>query len=405
MPASPTAPPSPLPSAPAGTAAPIQARSVELSGDARRTRIAFEMSGRPEFTAYRLADPYRVIVDLSGVEFALPQGAGRQRLGLVSAFRYGLVAEGKSRIVIDTAGPVRIEWARLEAATSGPGASLTLDFIPATATEVAADEIAAATAGFDAAKPKAPERPDAAKPKRNRPIVVIDPGHGGIDSGAQGALGLEKDLVLAVALQIQRALAATRRYDIVMTRSTDVFLSLDQRVRLSSRHVADLFISIHADSLAARELAHQVRGATLYVLSDKASDDRSRRLAEKENAADLLAGLRIDTAPNDVQVRDILVDLMRRESATLSNDFRSLLLGQMRPRLALAKEPARAAPFKVLRQPGSPAVLLELGYISNPEDEKLMGTEVWQRSIAQAVTAAVAEYFRRQVVRKGGAEP
>lgn len=394
MPAPVTAPAAP--SLPKG----IQATAAELSGDARRTRIAFELTGKPTFNAYRMAEPYRVIIDLAGIDFALPAGAGRRPHGLVTAFRYGLFAAGRSRIVIDATGPVRIEAARLEASPTGPGATLLVDLVPTSATEFAADEIAAAASRFDEKQPPTAEKTAPPRSAKAKPVIVIDPGHGGIDSGAQGALGLEKDLVLAVAHQIQRTLAATRRYDVVMTRTSDVFLSLDQRVKLSMRHSADLFLSIHADSLAARELAGHVRGATLYVLSEKASDDRARRMAEKENAADLLAGLQIDTAPGDLQVRDILVDLMRREAATLSNDFRSLLLTQMRPRLTLAKDPARSAPFKVLRQPGSPAVLVELGYISNAEDEKLMGSEVWQRGIAQAVTGAVNEYFKQQVARK-----
>lgn len=377
----------------------VQATAAEVSGDARRTRISFELSGKTTFTAYRMAEPYRVIIDMAGLDFTLPAGTGRQPHGLVTAFRYGLFAPGRSRVVIDTAGPVRIEAARLVPAAKGPGSSLVIELIPTTPTEFAADEIAAAAARFDEAEPR-PADAEPPKSAKARPVIVIDPGHGGIDSGAEGALGLEKDLVLAVARQIQKALAATRRYEIVMTRTSDVFLSLDQRVRLSMRHSADLFLSLHADSLAARELASYVRGATLYVLSEKATDDRARRMAEKENAADLLAGLHIDTAPNDLQVRDILVDLMRREAATLSNDFRSLLLTQMRPRMPLAKEPARAAPFKVLRQPGSPAVLVELGYISNAEDEKMMGSEAWQRNVAQAVTAAVNDYFKRQVARQ-----
>ena len=302
--------------------------------------------------------------------------------------------------MIDTAGPVRVEAARLDTSPSGPGSRLQLDFIATTATEFAADEIAAAASGAGLTQPeRAPvvEKPSAS---RARPVIVIDPGHGGIDSGAQGALGHEKDIVLAAAREIRRALLATRRYDIVMTRSSDVFVSLDQRIRLTRAQAADLFLSIHADSLATRELAQSVRGATLYVLSEKASDDRARRMAEKENASDLLAGLEIGKDTADDQVRTILVDLMRRESATLSNDFRSLLISQMRPRTTLSRDPARSAPFKVLRQPASPAVLIELGYISNAEDEKLMASQAWQRTVAEAVTAAVGDYFRSRIVRK-----
>jgi N-acetylmuramoyl-L-alanine amidase len=353
------------------------------------------------YTTYRLSEPYRIVVDLGAVDFALPPTAGRQGRGLVSAFRYGLISPGRSRIVIDTPGPVRVAAARLERSPTGPGVRLELDLTPTTATELAAEEMAAAARTIDVRKPEPEPPPERRKaPLRARPVIVIDPGHGGIDTGALGALGLEKNLVLAVALEIRRALVAARRFEVIMTRSSDAFVSLDQRVRISRRHAADLFLSIHADSLAIREHAQSVRGATVYVLSEKASDDRAQRMAEKENAADLLAGLQVDRSPGNEQVRDILLDLMRRESATLSSDFRTLLLGHMRPRLALAKEPARAAPFKVLRQPGSPSLLIELGYLSNAEDARLMASQAWQRTFGETVAAAVGEYFRTRVARR-----
>lgn len=395
----PIVPAPPPATAPKAARAPeaLRATAAQLSGDRQRTRLAIAMSGRTTLSAYRMSEPYRIVIDLAGVEFALPAGTGRDPYGVITAFRYGLIAPGKSRIVIDTAGPVRIERVQFDGPPSNP--ELQIDLIPTSAAEFAADELAAAASGIDVANPAPPKTPEKPAVAKARPVIVIDPGHGGIDSGAEGTLGLEKDVVLAVARKIQATLLASRRFDVVLTRNSDVFLSLDERVRLSMRHHADLFLSIHADSLAARELAQHVRGASLYILSEKASDDRARRMAEKENAADLLAGLQFQAAATDQQVRDILVDLMRRESATLSSEFRSLLLTQMRTRLTLTKDPARSAPFKVLRQPGSPAVLIELGYISNAEEEKLMGTEAWQRTVAQSVAAAVNEYFKRQTAR------
>ena len=390
--------------APAGPAVPspgeVVATGTALSGDSQATRLAFDLSAPVSFSIFRMASPFRVVLDLDGLVFRLPAGTGRDGRGLVTAFRFGLFAPGKARIVIDTAGPTRVESARIIPQPSG-AARLEIALAPTTATELAAAELASAVQSIemkprDEAPPPAAERPR----DRARPVIVIDPGHGGIDPGAQGAQWLEKDLVLAVARQIRRSLVATRRYDVEMTRSSDVFVSLDQRVRFSRRHHADLFISIHADALAQRDLAQSVRGATVYTLSESASDDRARQLAEKENAADLLAGVAPASGAGDDQVRNILFDLMRRETSNLATDFRSLLVGELRPRLAMAKEPMRSAPFKVLRQPGSPAVLIELGYISNIEDERQMGSEAWQRGVGEAVARAVEAYLARRTVAR-----
>lgn len=371
------------------------ASSVTVTGDGDRTRLVLDLTAPAAFTIFRLTNPYRVVIDLDDVGFRLPPGSGQSGRGLVKAFRYGLFAPGKARIVIDTEGPARIEAASLTPGT-GP-VQLELSLAPTTSTELAAAEIAAAAHAIDERQPETAQPPPPAAPAaRARPVIIVDPGHGGIDPGAQGARAFEKDVVLAVALEIQRALLASRRFEVVMTRSTDVFMSLDQRVKLSRKHQADLFVSVHADSLAQRELAQNIRGATVYTLADKATDDRAHALAEKENASDLLAGIEAGNSVADDQVRNILYDLLRRETANLATDFRGVLIGQLRPRLALAKDPMRSAPFKVLRQPGSPAVLIELGYMSNAEDEQQMSLPAWQRSVGEAVAKSVETYFRRK---------
>ncbi|HEX4893965.1 MAG TPA: N-acetylmuramoyl-L-alanine amidase, partial [Hyphomicrobiaceae bacterium] len=369
---------------------------AELSGDENRTRLLLELTSESPVTGFSLSSPWRVVVDLPGTEVAQPLQGAHLKRGLVSGVRAGLFAAGKLRVVLDTTGPVSIETARILSAApqTGPRLEIVLTKASASSVHQRAADLAAAAQTLDIKLGQSPAgEPEQPRKPKSKPVVVVDPGHGGIDPGAQGALGVEKDIVLAVAREIERVLRAGNRYEVIMTRSTDVFVSLAQRVQISRQHHADLFLSLHADSLDSPALAQKVSGATVYTLSDRATDARAQRVADKENAADLLAGLQASAGDDDGHVRDILLDLMKRETADFSNQFRKLLVGHMRPRLALVKDPFRSAPFRVLRQPGSPAVLIELGYMSNAADEKLMATQAWQRGVADSVAAAVTAYF------------
>ncbi len=370
-----------------------------IAGDANRTVLSFDLANPTEAVARSVSNPPRIIIDIPEIEFRLPPGTGQTGHGLVTAFRYGLIAAGKSRIVIDTATTARVDRAEIVLTEAAGVFRLEIEMSPISAGALAAMELVEAT---HALRPTIPET-HASEPRAglpDKPVIVVDAGHGGIDSGAIGSQVEEKELVLRVARRIGDALQSTRRYDVVMTRTSDVFLSLDERVAISQRHNADLFISVHADSLASRELAQSVRGATVYTLSEQASDDLSRRKADKENAVDLLAGLPVTTV-GDEQVRSILLDLMRRESHNFSFDFRRTLVDELRSRILLSRDGMRSAPFKVLRQPSSPAVLVELGYISNQEDERIMLSPDWQGRVAAAVARAVGAHFqRRQAVQR-----
>lgn len=378
-------------------AARIVAKDAHVALNDGRTDFVLRLSDGVTVEVFTLANPYRVILDMPDVAFALPEGAGRSGKGLVKAFRYGLFAADKARVVIDTTSPVAIETAEMEA-ESGGGVRLRLalaeidasDFGNGTGAQRAREQASAA-----AAARTGPAK--ATKSASAKPLVYIDPGHGGIDPGAVGASNVyEKNVVLAVGLVLRDRLLSRGSYEVRMTREDDVFLSLDKRVALSEEAGADLFISLHADAIADRRFVSQVRGATVYTLSERASDETARQMAEKENNADAIAGLPSMDVKADEDVRDILIDLVKRETANFAADFSNTLVGRLEESVRLSSKPQRSAAFKVLRQTGTPSVLVELGYLSNPQDEKRLTSEGWREKMAEAIAKAVDHYFDRR---------
>lgn len=384
--------------APPPAAGPVTADGAAVTGDPARTRLAIDLTGPVEFQVFRLTAPARVVIDLSHVEFTMPPAVGRAGAGLVRSFRFGAFATGKSRVVIETTGPVKVEATRLLREGARGRHRLEVELVPSATVELTEGEVAAAIEGVARLKHGEDGNAHAAPPPAARkiPTIVIDPGHGGVDTGAEGVAGSEKDIVLAVARELNRELLATGRYRVVMTRNSDVFVPLERRLKLSQQNQAQLFISLHTDSLEKRELAGAIRGATIYTLSQGASDEQARRLADKENAADLLAGAQLKSEGADDDVKTILYDLLARETDGLALNFRQLMMKHMRNRIRLSRDPQRAANFVVLRQAETPAVLIELGFISHAEEEKQMRSTEWQRQVATAITAAIEDYFSKR---------
>ncbi len=378
--------------------------AARLAGDGKQTRFILDLDRAVTFRAFALADPYRVVVDIPQVNFQLGSGVGAGGRGLVKAFRYGLVMPGGSRIVFDLTAPAKISTSYVLEAANGQPARLVLEleevdraaFVASLAPEsrqalrpAAPDALPAALATANAAPEPPIQKP--AGPADPRPVVVIDPGHGGIDNGTQSSGESEKNLVLAFGLALRDRLEKSGKYRVVMTRDDDTFIPLNDRVKVARGLAAALFVSIHADALPRHE--GDAQGATIYTLSDKASDAEAERLAETENRADAIAGFNLTEEPTEVA--DILIDLAQRETRTFSNHFARLLMGEMKPTVRLHKHPLKSAGFRVLKAPDVPSVLVELGYVSNKSDLEHLVSESWRSrtvtSMAQAIDGFLAK--------------
>jgi N-acetylmuramoyl-L-alanine amidase len=374
---------------------PTVANNARVAGDRERTRFIADLSKKVDVHVFALGNPYRVIVDAPDVNFQMPDGIGKEKRGLVTAYRYGLFAPGKSRIVIDVSGPFLIDKAFVLEPRDDQPARLVIDLVPtdektfqAKLKEAKPPQPASEGA---AVIPQAPPRaPDA------KPVVVLDPGHGGIDPGTNPNGVPEKEVVLAFAKVLKTKLAATGRYEVYLTREDDTFVPLRERVEFAQKKGAGLFLSIHADYFPNQ--AEKTTGATVYTLSDQASDDEAKELAAKENFSDALAGIELPN-DSDAVVANILIDLAQRETQNRSTLFARSIVGELASRSALHTRRLRSAGFRVLKAPDVPSVLLELGFLSNPDDEKRLTSEAWRDRIADGVVGSIDGYFAKRVAR------
>jgi N-acetylmuramoyl-L-alanine amidase len=357
-----------------------------------------------------------VVVDIPQVSFQLAAGTGTAGRGLVKAFRYGLVMPGGSRIVFDLTGPAKIANSTILEAANGQPSRLVLELeeIDKTAfvqglspeNQLAPEnrpELRPAIADANAAVVSTEASVAVAKPAQApdpRPLIVIDPGHGGIDNGTQAGGEAEKNLVLGFGLALRDRIEKAGKYRVVMTRTDDTFIPLNDRTKLARNQSAALFVSIHADALPRRE--GDAQGATIYTLSDKASDAEAERLAEAENKSDAIGGVNLTDEPADVA--DILIDLAQRETRAFSNRFARLLVGEMKSTVRMHKHPLKSAGFRVLKAPDVPSVLVELGYVSNKGDLEHLVSENWRTRTVGSMAQAVDAFFAKRLATAGPAK-
>jgi N-acetylmuramoyl-L-alanine amidase len=383
------------------------ASDARLAGDTKQTRFVLDLDKPVAFRAFALPDPYRVVLDLAQVSFRLPTGVGVNGRGLVKAFRYGMVMPGGSRIVFDLTGPARIANATMMEAANGqpPRLVVELEEVDQVTFTQALNQDAvspAPNAAVTEAPPAttAPQTVPAAKPAQPadpRPVVVVDPGHGGVDNGTQSGSEAEKNVVLAFGLALRDRLEKSGKYRVVMTRSDDTFIPLNDRVKIARDEKAALFVSIHADALPKGE--GDAQGATIYTLSDKASDAEAQRLADEENRADAIGGVNLTDEPTDVA--DILIDLAQRETRTFSNRFARMLMGEMKSSTRMHKNPLKSAGFRVLKAADVPSVLVELGYVSNKGDMEHLISENWRNKTAAAMAQAIDAFLAKRLATAG----
>lgn len=362
---------------------PVQVTTLSFVEQDGQTRIVLESDQMLAFSARAAAEPWRLVLDLPEALWNLHRAAMAAPRGLARGHRFGRPGDGRSQLVVDIREPFRI--VRTEHSGTDRAASphrLTVDLEPAPA------ELALQLRAPPMPVPR--PRADAAKPAMavRLPVVVIDAGHGGADPGAVGVNGLkEKTLTLTMARELRKGIEATGRYRVAMTRAADEYVPLRERIARAREAKGDLFISLHADALGRST----TRGASVYTLSEKASDAEAEQLAAKENKADIIAGA--DLGEHDAVVASILIDLAQRGTTNKSVSFADVVSDEMAAVTPLLRRHRRFAGFAVLKAPDIPSVLVELGYLSNPTDARNLASKGHRQRLVRAIVRAVDRHF------------
>lgn len=373
---------------------------------ADRTRFVVGLDRKVEYQVFSLANPNRVVVELPDVKLNMPEHSGAGAVGLVKSFRGGLAASGKTRVVIDVTEPVVVESAKISKDANGAW-RLALDILTVDAAIKAGSKKGLASqpnglgaAGLQPPTPKRAESPKMRAAKAFKPIIVLDPGHGGMDSGATKYGTVEKQVVLAFAHELRHQLEKTGRYKVLMTRDKDVFVELEERVKYGERNNANLFIAVHADYASTK-----ARGATIFTLRDRVAKDLERNATNR--AGDKVMSdsdvQNVKQSSGDVAaVRNILADLAERDvkmTHERTGVFARSVIETMGESTPMRNEPDQQAAFKVLKTAQFPSVLIELAYVSNRQDASNLNSDQWRERVADSIVSAVDNYFGNQLAR------
>lgn len=357
-----------------------------------RARLIIDLDGPTQFAIVSLDNPNRIAIDVKAFDLKILAPADVAGKGFIRSFKVEMAEKGRARTTLELDSPAQVQQAYFLEKVADQPARLVVDLIPDTAqnfAEKVASDLAMSIANQGAVPVAVSTDPGTHVPMtETRPLVVIDPGHGGVDNGASGPNGVhEKDITLAFALQLQKVLIDSGRFDVALTREDDTYLTLNQRVDLARQNKADLFVSLHADSFQDME----IRGASIYTRDENATDVLDKVLADGENRYDIVAGFAVPQATPAVM--DILVDLMRRETRKTSYLAAQALIHQLEPSVTVRKFPVRQADFFVLQAPDVPSVLVELGFMSNAADIANLQKSDWRDRTVDALARGIAEYF------------
>jgi N-acetylmuramoyl-L-alanine amidase len=374
------------------------ASTMRLHDHGPYTRLVLELSEGVDFSIFQLADPYRIVVDLPELDWAMAGDVPAESTGLVHAVRFGMFQPGNARVVVDLSQPSGVKNAFVLQATGNTPHRFVLDLEPVSRKRFMANiGHRHRTGAFDTAHQNSVRAPpnsqaDAGHIKSSstdrKSVIVLDPGHGGVDPGAIGVSGIyEKVITLAAARQLKTRLEKTGLYKVVLTRDRDISLGLRERREIAHRAQADLFVSLHADSIKNTS----VRGLSVYTLSEKASDKEAEALAVQENNADIIIG--IDLTYESREVRHILVDLAQRESMNLATKLATKLIAQLQRDVKLLRNTHRFAGFAVLKSPDIPSVLIEMGYLSNRDDERALKQTSYREKLMTAISRGLDDHM------------
>lgn len=366
--------------------------SMRIGQGIGSVRIVFDADRKFDYKVFLLNEPKRLVIDTFDVKVSPEIEKYVDKNNLVTKTRLGSVGTDGIRIVFDLQKPAIVKKAFMLAPQSNFGWRFVIDvsiasereFSSKVGSKYALSNENSFAGSYSSSSSKSSSK---AKTVNKKKIIVLDPGHGGKDPGAIGYSGVyEKNITLAMAKEL-KVILEKEGYKVHLTRSTDIFIPLRDRVKIARKYNADLFMSIHADSAVNRS----AKGLSVYTLSETASDKEAAALAERENKADVVAGLNL--LEHSKEVSDILINLAQRETMNRSSEFASFMVQEMRKSVKLRDNTHRFAGFAVLKAPDVPSVLLEMGYLSNRTEERLLKQKDYRRKLAVSTSKAVEKYF------------